>query len=320
MILTFQILKKYDFLKIIIIKMGFGNTKISDEGNNNKNDKQSLLSSQNFDNLNSSKLNLNSKNNKFKETMKQEMKKYQNIIKKERKNINKKSEEEEANDSEDIRLKYMMGKKLGVKKKFLSLDEIDEGIKQDEKENEKRKGRKTYFSPIKKEIPFKHRESEGPYDPNESKPYTLGYENEIYKGINYGKPIKLYDQTWLTYDVPVEPNIYGPKIKIPPGWRIPTLEDYKKLFKWVGDNEKIKILLTHERLLNMKTNYQYITSDKVFKDNNKGKNQNPWAYFCIGFNFFDEVDYPGIEKLKKPINRKKINDNNINIKNNSNKE
>ena len=81
---------------------------------------------------------------------------------------------------------------------------------------------------------------------------------------------------------------------------------FKKLFKWVGDNEKIKILLTHERLLNMKISYQYIASDKVFNrkvnnNDNKMNYPNPWDYFCIGFNFFDEIDYPGIERLK-PIN------------------
>ena len=76
----------------------------------------------------------------------------------------------------------------------------------------------------------------------------------------------------------------------------------------------------------MKTNYQYITSDKVFNNNdNKRNNLNPWAYFCIGFNFFDEIDYPGIERLKLPnIQKKDIdienNYNIINTKKSSNKE
>ena len=250
------------------------------------------------------------KTRKKKEKMKQEMKEYQKIIKRKRKFLKKNGEYEESEESEDSRLQYAKGKNLGKKRKKLTPEEIEDGIKQDQKEEEKRKGRKAYFSPMKKEVPFKHKESEGPYDPASSKPYSLGYENEIYRDINYGKPIRLYNQTWLTYDAPVEPDIYGPRVQIPPGWRIPTLDDYKKLFKFVGNNEKLKIFLTHERLLNMKTEYQYITTDKVYPDDNNGYNSKAWAYYCIGFNFYDEVEYPGIEPLVPPIKKKKI----INIK------
>ena len=77
----------------------------------------------------------------------------------------------------------------------------------------KRKNRKAYFSPIHKELPFKHKVSEGSYDPITSKQYSFGYENEIYKDINYGKPIRFYNQIWLTYYAPVEPNSYGPRVK-----------------------------------------------------------------------------------------------------------
>ena len=209
--------------------------------------------------------------------MKKEMKEYQNIIKRKRKNLNKDGEYEDSSISEDSRLKYAKGKNLGIKRKKLTPEEIEDGIKQDQKEEEKRKGRKAYFSPMKKEVPFKHRESEGPYDPNISKPYSLGYEDEMYRDINYGKPIRFYNQTWLTYDAPVDPNIYGPRVMIPPGWRIPTLKDYKDLFQHVGNNEKLKIFLTHERLLNMKTEYLYITSDKVFPNENNGYNSKAWT-------------------------------------------
>ena len=292
--------------------MGCGNVTISNKGINNN--EQSLLNGKK-DEINLSKLN-SKKKKKMNDIIMKEMEKYQNIIKKQRIFLNNNIETRDIIESQDFRLKNMMGKKFEVKRKHLSESEIEEGIKQDEKEEAKRKGRKAYFSPMQKEVPFRHRQPEGPYEESESKPYSIGYENEIFEDINYGKPIKLYDQTWLTFDVSVEPNFYGPRVKVPPGWRIPTLEDYKKLFEWVGDNEKIKILLTHERLLNMKTNYQYITSDKVFNNNDdKRNNSNPWAYFCIGFNFFDEIDYPGIERLKQPNIRKKDNyiENNYNI-------
>ena len=157
--------------------------------------------------------------------------------------------------------------------------------------------------------------------------WGLGIGDWIYKEINYGKPIRFYNQTWLTYDAPLEADIYGPRVMIPPGWRIPTLKDYKNLFKFIGNNEKIKIFLTHERLINMKKDFLYITSDKVFPDDYNGYNTKAWAYFCIGFNFYDEVEYPGIEPLVLPNQQKKIiniaqdnkkDEENINTMNNNN--
>jgi len=259
------------------------------------------------------------KRQKSKEKMRQEMKEYQNLIKKKRKKLNENGEIEDTEESDDSRLLFAKGKNLGKKRKKLTQEEIENWKKQDQKEEAKRKGRKAHFSPMQKELPFKHRQPEGKYDKNSSKPFSIGYEDEIYKDVNYGKPIRLYDQTWLTYDVPVEPDIYNPKLQIPPGWRIPTLDDYKYLFKWVGNNEKIKVFLTHEKLLNMKTEYQYLTTDKVFPRENNGYSPKAWTYFCIGFNFYDEVEYPGIEPLvpKKPlkivtIKKEKKENNNIN--------
>ena len=286
------------------------------ESNNPKDKNKTLNSKNNIKDI--VKPKNDEKKKKAREKMKKEMKEYQNIIKRKRKNLNKDGEYEDSSISEDSRLKYAKGKNLGIKRKKLTPEEIEDGIKQDQKEEEKRKGRKAYFSPMKKEVPFKHRESEGPYDPNISKPYSLGYEDEMYRDINYGKPIRFYNQTWLTYDAPVDPNIYGPRVMIPPGWRIPTLKDYKDLFQHVGNNEKLKIFLTHERLLNMKTEYLYITSDKVFPNENNGYNSKAWTYFCIGFKFYDEVEYPGIEPLVPPqkdmkiINIKKDGEENIN--------
>ena len=262
------------------------------------------------------------KRQKSKEKMRQEMKEYQNLIKKKRKKLNENGEIEDTEESDDSRLLFAKGKNLGKKRKKLTQEEIENWKKQDQKEEAKRNGRKAHFSPMQKELPFKHRQPEGKYDKNSSKPFSIGYEDEIYKDVNYGKPIRLYDQTWLTYDVPVEPDIYNPKLQIPPGWRIPTLDDYKYLFKWVGNNEKIKVFLTHEKLLNMKTEYQYLTTDKVFPRENNGYSPKAWTYFCIGFNFYDEVEYPGIEPLvpKKPlkivtIKKEKKENNNINDNN-----
>ena len=300
--------------------MGCGNVTTSE----NESFKKSNI---NNDLGNNKSLAQDSRRQKSKERMRKEMKEYQKIIKKKRKNLNENGEIEDTDESDESRLLFAKGKNFGKKRKKLTQEEIEDWIKQDQKEENKRKERKAKFSPMKKEVPFKHREAEGKYDKNSSRPFSMGYEDEIYKDINYGKPIRLYDQTWLTYDVPIEPNIYCPKLQIPPGWRIPTLDDYKNLFKWVGDNEKIKIFLTHEKLLNMKTNYQYITTDKVFPRENNGYSAKAWTYFCIGFNFYDEVEYPGIEPLppKKPLKivtikkeENKYEENNIN--NNIDKE
>ena len=313
----------------------------NNNNNNNNDDYQTKSLSKNLNNKNNDKIpqkEINAQNelikqkkkkerDQKKEKMKKEMKEYQKLIKRKRKFLNQNGEYESSEDSQDSRLKYAKGKNLGKKRKKLTPEEIEDGIKQDQKEEEKRKGRKAYFSPMQKEIPFKHKEPESPYDPNISKPYSLGYEDEIYKEINYGKPIRFYNQTWLTYDAPVEADIYGPRVMIPPGWRTPTLKDYKNLFKFIGNNEKIKIFLTHERLMNMKKDFLYITSDKVFPDDYNGYNTKAWAYFCIGFNFYDEVEYPGIEPLVLPNQQKKIiniaqdnkkDEENINTMNNNN--
>ena len=300
--------------------MGCGNVTTSE------NEKQKDLNS--INNINNDRSSYqNDRRQKAKNKMRQEMKEYQRLIKRKRKNLNQNGEIEDTDESEDSRLKYAKGKDIGKKRKKLTQEEIEDWIKQDKKEENKRKGRKAHFSPMQKEVPFKHREPEGKYDKHSSKPFSLGYEDEIYRNINYGKPLRLYDQTWLTYDIPVEPDVYNPKLEIPPGWRIPTLDDYKYLFKWVGNNEKIKVFLTHDRLLNMKTEYLYLTTEKVFPRETNGYSPKAWTYFCIGFNFYDEVEYPGIEPLipKKPlkivqVKRDKEDDNNDNNKNLNNEE
>ena len=106
--------------------------------------------------------------NKMKEKMRKEMKEYQKLIKRKRRFLNKNGEYEESEDS-DSRLQYAKGKNLGKKRKKLTPEEIEDGIMQDKKEEDKRKGRKAYFSPMQNELPFKHKQSEGPYDRNTSK-------------------------------------------------------------------------------------------------------------------------------------------------------
>ena len=84
----------------------------------------------------------NPKRKKMKEKMKKEMKEYQKLIKRKRKNLNKNGEYDDTSESEDSRLKYAKGKNFAKKRKKLTPEEIEDGIKQDEKEEEKRKNRK----------------------------------------------------------------------------------------------------------------------------------------------------------------------------------
>ena len=108
-------------------------------------------------------------------------KEYQKLIKRKRKNLNENGQIEDTSESEDSRLQYAKGKNLKKKRKKLTQEEILDIMKQDEKEEAKRKGRKAHFSPMQKELPFKHREPEGKYDKHSSRPYSLGYEDEIYQ-------------------------------------------------------------------------------------------------------------------------------------------
>ena len=165
----------------------------------------------------------------------------------------------------------------------ISDKEIESELIQDDKENNKREKRKQKFTKPKREVPFQHRVPDKQYDPKTSQPFKLGYEDEIYNGKNYGTPIQLFDQTWLTIDLPVEPNTTTPQVEIPPGWRIPTAKDYQMLIDQAGTNEKARILLKHKRLLNMDSNYQYITSNKVFPNETNGHNEKAWMFYCVAF-------------------------------------
>ena len=123
---------------------------------------------------------------------------------------------------------------MGKKNYNLTEKDKEEILKQDLKEVAKREKRLANFLPLKKELEFDHKPEEEDIDIN-LKPFSIGYEEEIYSGLNYGKPIRLFNQIWLTVDLPVEPDLYNPRVQIPPGWRIPTLEDYQELFNWCGE-------------------------------------------------------------------------------------
>ena len=177
---------------------------------------------------------------------------------------------------------------------------------------------------LQSEISFEHKEPEPEFDPNknynfdddENKPFKLGYEDEKYNGINYGKPIQLFNQTWLTFDLPVEPDVNQPKVEIPPGWRIPTLKDYENLFKMAGNKEKTYVLLTDKNLLDMKKDFQYVTSNKVFENEFNGYNKKSWIYYCIGFDQIDDDCIKNNNENNNENNENNNENNKINKENN----
>ena len=192
-------------------------------------------------------------------------------------------------------------RKIRNQNKYDDIDCDNEEL-QNQREIEKRKKRIKKMSSLQSEISFDHKEPEPEFDLNkykngeinfedeneENRPFKLGYEDEKYNGINYGKPIQIFNQTWLTLDVPVEPDVVRPKVEIPPGWRIPTLKDYEALIEMAGTKEKAHVLLTHKNLLNMNKDFQYVTSDKVFENEFNGYNKKSWIYYCVAFQQFDD--------------------------------
>ena len=218
--------------------------------------------------------------------------------------VKKTNEKIDLNDKNPIRKR-----KMGKKNYRLTEQDRQDELKQDLKEASKREGRLAKISPLQKESDFDHKPEDEELNLS-LKPFNIGYEEEIYNGINYGKPMRLYDQIWLTVDLPVEPDMYCPQVQVPPGWRIPTLKDYQKLIEWCQDNDSAKILLTHKRLLNMNDSFQYITLDKVFPDICDGHNKKSWKYYCIAFDFEDkEEEQEKRENMDaNEIKKKKKND------------
>ena len=114
---------------------------------------------------------------KDREKMNKEMKEYQKLIKRNRKDLNENGQYMDSESSEDARLLNAKNlKKIKKKRQKLTPSEIEDGINQDLKEEEKRKNRHAFFSKQKKEIPFNHHLSEEKYDPHVTKNYCIGYE------------------------------------------------------------------------------------------------------------------------------------------------
>ena len=206
------------------------------------------------------------------------------------KSESKQSENEPKKDnisSNTEKYEIKLGKKMGKKDYRLNEQDKEDELKQDLKEAEKRQRRFVKFNKLKKEVEFDHHPEKEENNLLEQ-PYSLGYEDEIHNGLNYGKPIRLFNQIWLTVDLPVEPDVYLPQVQIPPGWRLPSLKDYQELFKFCGDEKNAKIILTHKKLLNMNKLFQYITTNKVHEDYFDGHYKNAWKFFCIAFDFEDE--------------------------------
>jgi len=97
---------------------------------------------------------------------------------------------------------------------------------------------------------------------------TIQSEDEIIDGINYGKPVLLGNQVWLSKDVEIGYN-NGKKISFirdkgpgekgensyddslvcaPSGWRLPTKTDITELLEWAGPqmSQKVDFLTSHD--------------------------------------------------------------------------
>ena len=220
----------------------------------------------------------------------------------------KSNEKDKQSSKEQYEIK--LGKKMGKKDYRLNEQDKEDILKQDLKEAQKRQSRFVKFSKPKKEVEFNH-QPEKEENNILDQPYSIGYEDEIHNGLNYGKPIRLFNQIWLTVDLPVEPDVYSPQVQVPPGWRIPRMTDYQELFDFCKNEKNSKIVLTHNKLLNMNKSFQYITLNKVYEDYFDGHFKNAWKFYCVAFNFEDEEEKKEKDKkqgidLDIKIKKKKI--------------
>ena len=206
-----------------------------------------------------------------------------------------KNTKKEKKSSASEKYEIKVGKKMGKKDYRLNEQDKEDILKQDLKEAQKRQSRFVKFNKPKKEVEFNH-QPEKEENNILDQPYSLGYEDEIHNGLNYGKPIRLFNQIWLTVDLPVEPDVYTPQVQIPPGWRLPSIRDYQELFNFCGNEKNSKIILTHKKLLNMNKLFQYITTNKVHEDYFDGHYKNAWKFFCVAFDFEDEEEKKEKEK------------------------
>ena len=275
-----------------------------------ENDKDKDKDNDEEENLKNQKSKKKSKDSKKKKDSKKSKKTGKKDSKKNSEKAGSKQDDKNSgnddNEDDGKKLKPIINRKMGKKNYKLTDKDKEEELKQDLKEASKIQGRLANFSPPKKELEFDHKPEEEVNDIT-LKPFNIGYEEEIYNGLNYGKPIRLFNQIWLTVDLPVEPDLYKPQVQVPQGWRIPTLADYEELINFCGDTDNAQILFTHKRLLNMDKSFQYITKNRVFPDIYDGSNKKAWKYYCIAFDFEDkeekqeDINFDSNKKIKKDI-------------------
>jgi uncharacterized protein (TIGR02145 family) len=173
--------------------------------------------------------------------------------------------------------------KTKVEKINKKLDNIilEQKIQKQEKEKKEREKKIKIKQKLKGEKieplaeSFQHRE--------EKVGENCGFEDEIYDGINYGRPFKIQNQTWLSYEFEVTPDMICPKVKCPVGWRIPTVSDYITLFTNISHkNEEIYEFLISDGF-KMKKDKLYVTCTKMFKNCVVGNLDESWIFKCIGF-------------------------------------
>jgi hypothetical protein len=172
---------------------------------------------------------------------------------------------EEADRQEESQAEEERRKKLNEENNNLNNNELtDKNIRKkiEDKKNEILNRITEKEKAIKEEL-FQHRKVDEKCE--------YGYEDEIYNDINYGKPIKIGKQTWLTYDFGVLADENNPKVNCPTGWRIPYVTDYLEMFKYLG--KKAFKVTTNKAKLNMKTNRVYLTRSK----------SDPWVFQCVDY-------------------------------------
>ena len=281
--------------------MGCGSVNTNSEKSISKEEKKTETENEESEKLKKSKKRKKSK----KDSNKKNKKKKSNSTSK--KDAKKTKSDKKSSSTEKYEIK--VGKKMGKKNYRPNEQDKEDELKQDLKEAQKRQSRFVKFSKPKKEVDFNHKPEKEENNFLEQ-PYNIGYEDEIHNGLNYGKPIRLFNQIWLTVDLPVEPDVYQPQVQIPPGWRMPSIKDYQELFEFCGNEKNSKIILTHKKLLNMNKSFQYVTTNKVHEDYFDGHFKNAWKFYCVAFDFEDEEEKKekerkeGIHDIK--VKKKKI--------------
>ena len=134
----------------------------------------------------------------------------------------------------------------------------------------------------------------------------LGYEDEIHNNLNFGKPIKILNKIWLTYNFKIIPDPSGPKLSInfiPKGWKIPSIQDIIDITK----NTKIEAFYFLTQKLKMKSSSIYVTSTKSFPGKIIGNDEDSWYFksVLVGKNEF-EINDTNLFKYKDSLSCKLI--------------